>query len=273
MAEELGSLKDAYVTLQNGKKALAVSDGGQNIDVIIGDQTSRSLVIPFSDGGVGATTVDAISAIDQRVLNVASTTGFSVGSVVVLLGPSYVGFYQVTGINAGVSLVLDKRLDIEAQVGFEIFETPTNMNIDGSITPVIFRVRGPSGTFDYPFRIDITRIHGILVTNTTPVLTDFGDITDGIENGLILRVARADGTFENYGNFKNNADITLLGDVHLFDNGADRGFSFTIALAGQQNRGVAIRLDIDDGIEAIVQDDLTDLLGLKIVAIGHIVED
>ena len=68
------------------------------------------------------TTVDAESAADQKVLNVASTVGFEEGEIVTInKGGSHESQRQISSIQAGVSLTMTTNLSYTHAVGEEVW--------------------------------------------------------------------------------------------------------------------------------------------------------
>ena len=106
-------------------------------------------------------------------------------------------------------------------------------------------------------------------------MNKFGDLAK-LTRGLAVR--RKDGNIVNYFNIKDNSEIAGI----MYDwtpsiasnpgQGVD-GFYSRLTFAGQDKIGVVVRLGAGEDLQFVVQDDLTGLLSLEIVAEGHIVED
>jgi hypothetical protein len=99
----------------------------------------------------------------------------------------------------------------------------------------------------------------------------FGGI-GALPNGIVLRVNN--GVIQNLWNVKTNGELGLL----CYDSAyADRapsgqfGFRFRNTYAGQAKHGVVIRLDQNDTLEVLIQDNLSALLDFRMMAQGHVV--
>lgn len=258
---------------QLGKNVEVVLDPRGSIPVAVQDQFTRSITIPFCKTTSEGTTVATIAVAGQRVIAVANATGIIVGMQVLILGTNYYLFAAVTGV-AGNNLTIDQPIDKALAVGFQVIPIITDMGVNGAVTPQVFSLRGSAGTFDLPFEMDITRIQGLVITATAPIISDFGDIAGGIPNGIVMRET-IKGITNNLGVVKNNGELALVSQVNSFASkvsATDFGFTFDIVFNGPENRGVTKRLGPDDSIDVIVQDDLLSILSINMVGIGHIVE-
>jgi hypothetical protein len=111
------------------------------------------------------------------------------------------------------------------------------------------------------------------LTDTAPQLNEFGDIA-ALVNGLVCR--RRDGSYYNIFNVKTNIEIAGIQYDYtpLSALGAGQnGFYTRLTFAGQSKMGVAQRLGTGEDMEILIQDDLTDIALLEIIAEGHIVQD
>lgn len=155
----------------------------------------------------------------------------------------------------------------------------TNMAINGSSTPVTFKV-SPKG-LDDGVAWDITRIifvmagTGIGAQNDAPDDGDFG-VTGVLTNGIVLR--SVNGITKNIFNVKRNGEFRLRAYDVTYTEASKAGlYSVGVrrTFAGQSKNGVTVRLNADanDTIEVIIQDDLTEMFGMKAVVQGHVVTD
>jgi hypothetical protein len=131
-----------------------------------------------------------------------------------------------------------------------------DLRTNGSVTPVLFSVAPLPGQ-----TIDVTRIALVIESAQAMDFTQFGSIA-ALINGCVLRVKRAEGEYRNLLNFKTNGDFIEEATTPLFQDktgGGGFGFTSTLIFAGQENRGVVIRLDGTRGeqLELIVQDNLS----------------
>lgn len=168
---------------------------------------------------------------------------------------------------------VDNPLDYAYTTQGGCSERSFQLNIDGSITPVVFSV-SPSN-LNKDVKWDITRVMGA-ITDTVAMDDDkFGGITK-LAKGILLRCVN--GTVKNIFNAKSNSDIR----VHAYDltysdkaPAGSYGLNFRRTFAGQDKNGVVVRLSAErqDELQVLVQDDLTGLSSFTMVAQGHLVED
>lgn len=250
-----------------------LSDNG-NVEVEVQDPHTRALDLEFLRPLIAApfTTLSASASVEDKTIDVTSTTGFADGVVVGLStagGLFYFG-HQV-GAVSGSTVTLDTPLDSAFASGSSAFPANRNMNVNGSVTTQIFQI-GPVGQ-GTGIAVDITRIMGYIQDGTAMDDSLFGGIAE-LTNGIVLRVNNS--VIQNYWNCKTNGQLRLL----CFDaNYADRspagsyGFNFRNTYAGQGKHGVTIRLEPGDKLELLVQDDLTGLEAFHMMAQGHYVSD
>ena len=163
------------------------------------------------------------------------------------------------------------HIDFEYQIGDQVSAGSVNMNVDGSVTPKIFRIRAPDPGI--PVIGDITRIILIMETTTAPEWNLFGDRAV-LANGIVLR--KTDGSYQNIFTVKDNSEFAaIMYDLDFLDftRFASYGVKGRLTFAGQNKIGVAIRLDIGEDLELIIQDDLTSLIKFTVLAEGHVVVD
>jgi len=155
------------------------------------------------------------------------------------------------------------------------YESPTSiclkytseLNVDGSTDRQTFSIRPPNN------QVDVTRVMFQMVTTNYCELDMFGDIIDGLTRGLVMRKRGANGgETTNYFNMITNAKMALLMyDVNLYEAAKHgvNGLGGRLTYGGQSKHGVTIRLDVGESLEVIIQDDLSDLLGFKMLASLH----
>jgi hypothetical protein len=139
------------------------------------------------------------------------------------------------------------------------------MNVDGSVTPQVFGIRNPA-IADIPLSVDISRLMFAFLTATVPELSDFGDITNGLTKGIVVR--KVDGTYENIVNFKSNFEMkNAMYDLEIQNaaNNAQNGLTgrFTFERLGQ-----VVRIGQNEDLQIIIQDDLTSLTSFNVIAEG-----
>ena len=95
-----------------------------------------------------------------------------------------------------------------------------------------------------------------------------------LSRGIEFRKLTNEGYYINYFNVRNNAKWGLLAyDVQYTEKGKPPddtyGFGSRLTYAGQEKHGVTIRLEPNESIQLLVQDDLTDISGASLVIEGH----
>jgi len=248
------------------------SGGAGTLDVKIQDQTTPVIILPMALENV-RTTITVEAVVGERTFTVSDDTGFTIGHHFRLVDVNSDKFYYATILNVAANVVtVDTPIDFPYAIGSQAVDAITNMAVDGSITPVVFKHR--LGMPSTPSDTDITRIIITCTTNGGIDLSGFGD-GDALDNGLVFRQIRD--LTNNIFNVKTNADISNIAyDFNIYDTtnpaqGLD-GFVSRLTFAGQNKIGVSLRVGQDDNLEVIIQDDLTGLNSLSIIAEGHKVE-
>jgi len=247
-------------------------DGENVVDVKIQDQTTPMIILPVVLENTRTTlAVEAVQ--NDNTITVVDSTGFVVGHHLRIVDPSSDRFYYGTILDININVItLDTPLDFEYVLGSQVVDAITNMAVDGSVTPVVFKHR--LGVPSTPSDTDITRIIISCEADSPIDLNKFGDLPI-LTNGLVFRKTNLSN--ENIFNVKSNSDIANITydfTVYAASNPAQGidGFVTRLTFAGQNKLGVAIRIGQDDNLEVIVQDDLTGLVRLTMIAEGHKVE-
>jgi len=245
---------------------------GGALDVKIQDQVTPVIILPMALE-VARTTLAVEAIEDGNTLTVVSSVGFVVGHHLRLVDTVNDKFYYATILSINVNVItIDTPLDFKYAVGSQIVDATINMAVDGSVTPVIFKHRlgVPSTSLD----TDITRVILTCTTSGGIDLSGFGD-GNALTNGLVFR--KTGDNRNNIFNIKTNADMSNLAyDFNIYDTtnpaqGLD-GFVSRLTFAGQNKIGVSLRVGKDDNLEVIIQDDLTGLNTLSLIAEGHVVD-
>lgn len=249
------------------------TNGGLN--VYIQDQSTPAVIAKFNEVQ-NATTLASPTVIDSRTIEVASATGFSAGRYVVAYSNETDRFYLGTILSvASTTITLDTPLDSVLPAGSVVASSITNMNVNGSVTPRTFGLRGSGQPNPISTTFDCTRILFNCLASSACDLSLFGNLT-ALAKGLVLR--KRNGTYTNIFNVKTNADLAgIMFDFSILAaanpiQGQD-GFVGRLTFNGQNRIGVVLRLEPGEDLELIVQDDLTGLTRFEVVAEGHIVED
>ena len=229
------------------------------------------------DGGSVTTVATTVGSHD---IVVADASDFSVGSYVVMYNTDIKRFYvgYVLAINTN-TLTMDSPIDAMFPVGSLVGSSETNMAVDGSVTEQVFGIRGTASSVPFQQAFDVTRILIHCETTGAVSLDTFGDIAGGITNGLVLRVRSVNSSgeteYRNVFNVKTNgelAGITLDWNPYEADNPVQgqNGFTARLTFSGSDKLGTIIRLRPGEDLEFIVQDNLSTLQVLEVVAEGHV---
>lgn len=242
-----------------------------NNDVSVQDQTTPVIIASFSKEAA-ASTLSVLAVIDECTVTVADSTGFLVNSYMSIFSVPDNRFFlaNILAINANV-LTIDTPLDFAYPVGSFVTSGSKNMNVDGSVTPVIFGVRNTDEQIGSEF--DITRIIIHCETSGTVDLSKFGDIAGGIARGIVMR--KVDGVQRNVFNAKTNGELKNLMydfDIQAALGNQQDGFTGRLTFGGQEKLGVVIRLKQGEDLQIVIQDDLTSLQLFEIICEGHLVE-
>lgn len=243
-------------------------------DVNVQDQTTPAVIGKFNNVQGGSVT-DTATVINAYTITILDATDFIVGTYVVMYSTVIDRYYlgYVLEILGNV-LTMDTPIDAVYPVGSIVGAAVTNMNVDGSGTPVVFGLRGAPVENPLNLTFDITRIIFSCITDSPCDLSTFGNLPK-LLRGLVLR--KRDGDYYNIFNCKSNGDIdgiTLDLKIYAALNPAQGqdGFTARLTFAGQDKIGVVQRLAEGEDLEFLVQDDLTDITLLEVVAEGHIVD-
>lgn len=204
-------------------------------------------------------------AIDTRVINVTAGHGFVAGNIVCLRENGR--FYQATVLSVATNAItLDTPTDYAFTTAAVGFRSQDNMAVDGSGTPVIFKVSPPAGT-----KWDLYGCSFHLLGGTAMDDGKFGSLL-AITRGIVAR--KKDGTYKNVFNIKTNADFAFRCDeVKYADKAPSGSYGFSAKKTFNIRHGMVIRLDADlmDEFQIIIQDNLTGLTSFKAAAWGHVV--
>lgn len=223
----------------------------------------------------GSSLLATPTGVGDSTLTVLDGTAFNIGTYVVMycttIDRYYVGYVLSKSNNV---LTVDTPLDAVYPIGSLVGAGRTNMNIDGSTTSKIFGIRGPAVENPLNLVFDITRIIFQCQTSSAVDLSKFGDLT-ALSRGLILR--RRNGDYNNIFNVKTNGDIAgICFDWYPYAStnptqGQD-GFSAGLSFGGLDRMGTILRLREGEDLEFIIQDNLTGLSLLEVIAEGHIAD-
>jgi len=245
----------------------------KQVDAVIQDSTSPLFIVKASNLIV-ETTLTSQTAKEDYIVNVTSAASFVVGQYLTIynVAADRVFFSNILAINT-LAITLDTPLDFEFVIGSVVSVGDNNMNVNGSVTPVIFGIRNPT-TADIPSSVDITRLMFKCLTTTAIDLSMFGNIAAGITRGIVIR--RVDGSYQNVFNAKTNADLKNIMydfDIEVTSGSQQDGFTGRLTFAGQNKMGAVIRIGPNEDLQIVIQDDLTTLTSFTVIAEGSGVVD
>ena len=156
-------------------------------------------------------------------------------------------------------------------------DAATGIAIDGSSTPVIFSISPPVGIAG-----DITLVKFAITSGNAMDLTTFGGGVK-LNIGITFRVKRSGGSFRNLFTYRDNFDLAIHGTrstsfVPKAGN-AIHGFGVAVVFAGQENRGVVLRLDgnLDEELQLIISELMDNTnsgnLSISLIAQGSLLQE
>ena len=239
-----------------GTNASIVDDDTEPIDTYFAETTSQFTL--------AADTVASGLTVGTLVYTFTATAGHGIASTdqIVLIAPDRTLIAYVTNVATNV-ITIDTPIDFVFPSGSPGLIVNTNMAIDGSATPRIFKIQaGVTPVF----------IRRMIMTCTDGSAMDdgkFGGIP-ALTNGLQLRIVN--GFQKSIINIKNNSDWRQWAYDLTYADKAPAGVygvSSRITWAGKEKHGVVLSISGDSEIQWVVQDDLTDLITLYISAMGN----
>ena len=260
----------------SGSSAEEVAEAIENlnvgVDVNIQDQHSPAVIQKFNQVH-NSTTLSDDAVKYSYTLEVTDATGIVVGTHLVLFNVDAIRFSSFTVLNvASTTITVDSQIDFDYPTGTFVDAAITDMSVDGSSTPQIFGLRGTGIPPGIELDVDITRLIFKCYTVTNPTFSDFGDIENGITRGFMLR--KRDGETFNIFNVKDNGEFAgIMFDFQFISatGQGQPGFLGRLTFGGQSKIGVVQRLALGEDLEIVIQDNLSALTLLEVVAEGHIV--
>lgn len=250
---------------ENTGLSIASNDNPGN--VFISDQSTASIDLFFSEGLQAPTTLASNVLLFDTQIVVTDSTGFAIGDWIGIFSGAG-KFYWGEVLNVvGSGIELDSPVNFAFSAGDNVVRTNKNMAVDGSVSARGFAIQTGSGGLV----VDVTRIMWSMQTLDPPSTGEFGD-QPRLTKGVVLRITNGDNV--NLFNIKDNFELaelaetfTILQQVQQNDINA---VGARTTWAGQENRGVVIRLEAGDELEILVQDDLSGLVKFTAVAQGHV---
>ena len=140
----------------------------------------------------------------------------------------------------------------------------SDMSVDGSVTPVSFKIQPPLGESWHVHKIALDMAH-----SSAGDVGLFGNLT-ALTNGCQLNLYDGTSSFE-YTVWQTNADIYMdFGDLQFVSRSGGGGTYGTLGTGKFQDAGTVVSLSSDMYLELVVRDDLTGLGAFRMKAQGHL---
>lgn len=246
------------------------ADGNVGVGVFVQDQTTQAIDI-FFHVDKGDVTTATVATQGQYSVDLDPGHGAAIGDIIISKTAENYVQALITNV-VGDTITVNTPWSRTFPIGTTVELGSPDLNVLGSTaSPVIFHI-DPSTVQN----IDITRIIINIIDDNNMDFTTFGGLT-ALTNGCALRKKNADGNFTNYFAWRSNDELIERSFDHTFQSkfgGGSHGFVARSTWAGQDKRGVAIRVNGAnlEELQILVQDDLTGLDKFRVVAQGHIVQ-
>lgn len=262
------SLWDGVLRNESGSSIL---EEGSKVPVSVQDQTT-DIIDVYMMRMLNNVTIAVNTSIGDRNVTLEAGHGFSVNDWVCFQEDNRLYQAQAIAVNGDI-ITFDTPLDYAFTSNAFGCRSNINMNVDGSVTPIIFRIKPRSEHFNLSW--DVTRVICHITDNNDMDDSLFGSRTS-LTNGFLLR--KKDGDYKNLFNVKTNGQFAEIAYDVAYDSRAPAGqYGFRVrkTWAGQDKSGVVIRLEPrkDDELQALVQDDLTTQNRFICRIIGHLTNE
>lgn len=252
-----------------------------HLEVEVASQITPPLIADFYKLKNGWDVLTVTPTVGTRTITVDSVANATVGDGVIVsdyTSGRYM-FSHVTEVN-GLVVTLNRLIDFPYVAGSDVAFVTHDMNVNGSVTPQIYGIRAAENPANPvpSVSIDLTRVLMTMVTTSLGDLADFGDISGGLTNGMLLRMKYADGTFYNILNIRTNADFARVAyDLSTYEatnpGTGVNGMKWRLTFGGEEKMGTVLRLGANEDLQWVVQDDLTSILEFVNIAEGALVAD
>jgi hypothetical protein len=242
------------------------------VPIIWQDQHTEGINVPLSIEVISGTILAASTAVNDTTITIDDATLVTAGHSVCIQEDGHI-YSAIVKSKLTNTLTLKSPLDHEfTDAGAYVFIGNPNLAVAGGSlgSPVIAQL-APAAGVDW----DITRLHVSIIGAGAMNSGLFGDIA-ALANGVVLR--NVNGTTKNVGTATTNGELALLADNHIYDPNppaAQEQFYSKHVFGGQGNMGVVQRVVGDENgrLEVLIQDDLSGLSAVSVIAIGHVVSN
>lgn len=207
---------------------------------------------------------------ESTSIQVASGVGFANGDNFQIENATAIEATFPTIISGGgtTTWVLDRPLDTTFEIGATIERVSTNLAVNGSVTPVSFKVLADTDQIWHIVRFLLAMTHSTAADDSR-----FGNVT-ALTNGCILRGFNGEADqYRTFTDWKSNFDIKMdMFDVTYTDKAGSGNFGTNGRGSIRDGTGAVPRITQESGdfLELLVQDDLTGLIKFNLKAQGHI---
>jgi hypothetical protein len=240
--------------------------------------TDPPLALYFAKANAGSpnpTTLASAAAVDDTSITVVDATAFSVGDYIGIsegAGGDRFYFGEALTLPGGGVINLDTPLDFAFAAGSNVISLTRDLNVDGSVTPQVYEVRGAGAGSS--ITVNITRLIFHFICDSQPDDALFGNISALIK-GIVIRAKN--GTYRNIANIKTNADFAnLTFDVSYTSRSVPAGFygvRCRYTFGGQDKHDTIIPIAPTEALQIIVQDKLDigspDITQFRVIAEGR----
>lgn len=230
------------------------------IDVYIQDQHTQVLLSPFLVPTGITATLSVTAGPGDWSITVTPTDGI-IATDTIAFGKAGAWWDGKVYTKTGGILSLDQSINVTYELGTQIKVFTGNLAMDGSVVRIVSKVYPVPGGIDF----DIVEMHLNMVCTGEPDDSKFCDL-DALTRGIALRYYNGEtGTYENLGNAKGGAHAVRAACQFREDAGV------TVRLRGATT-GAYTPFGRDE-LHFIIQDDLTSIISINVVLIGHVVAD
>ena len=219
------------------------------------------------DNDITTTLAVATSSQDTQI-TVTDATGFNVGGSIAIDSVIDERSYPSIIAATGNVLDLDRPLDNSALVGALVTHVSFDCAVDGSTTPISFRIEPHDGEEWHIRRFTVSMTHSAGADDSK-----FGGIAALLKGIALRRYEGSVGLYTTFTSWKTNADI--VSDTYDISYGDKAGAGlnstrarFSIYIAS----GATPKINGANGdyLEMLIQDDLTGLDSFRVKGQGHI---
>lgn len=218
---------------------------------------------------LGNITLAAPTVVGGYTLSLVAGHGVVAGNVLCLKeNGRYFQALVPTGGVSGNTITITTPIDHIFTVAAQGFRSNAEMNVNGSVTPVVFAVTPPAGTKWHIRGMDLSMLDNTAMDDST-----FAGIT-ALPKGLVFR--KKNGDYHSFFNIKTNGEFALRATTYEYSAKAPAGFyGLNVEFDFLGHFGTVVMLDADAGdyLEVLVQDDLSAVNFFRATISGHVVVD